>query len=64
MKTKLEVNGGLGPFGKRDYDKVVIADGLVRCFKNGQCFSTYSVDVFCEGSLTELTIEEVKEGLV
>lgn len=57
MKTELKVNGELGTFGKRDYDKVVIADGLVQCFKGGECLSTYSVDVFCEDSSIELTIE-------
>lgn len=60
MKTKVEVNGDLSPFGKREYDKVVIADGLVQCFKNDECLSTYSVDVFSEGSFTELTIEDVE----
>lgn len=58
MKTKLEISGDAGPFGKRDYDKVVIGDGLVQCFKNGECLSTYSVDVFSEDSSTELTIED------
>lgn len=58
MKTKVEVKGELVHFGKRNYDKVIIGDGLVQCFKNGECLSTYSANVFCEGSLTELTIED------